>query len=116
VSVLGARFLETAVNLYYEPALLDRDIATLRDGGYHIVRADASRWWRVADMHRDLSLMFGFPDYYGQNWSALNDCLLNVRTREYGFPSEASGLVIVITGFDAFVPCSISMPTISGPL
>ncbi|MFZ0907001.1 MAG: hypothetical protein WAN71_24640 [Mycobacterium sp.] len=57
----GARFLESAVNLYFNPAVLDRDVAQLRDGGYHIVRLNASRWLGVVDMHRDLARMFGFP-------------------------------------------------------
>jgi hypothetical protein len=35
----------------------------LRDAGYHIVQADATRWLSVADAHRDLSQMFAFPEY-----------------------------------------------------
>ncbi|MFZ0907000.1 MAG: barstar family protein [Mycobacterium sp.] len=42
------------------------------------------------------------PGHYGRNWSALNDCLRDVRDHEYGFPAEASGLAMVLTGFDAF--------------
>jgi RNAse (barnase) inhibitor barstar len=48
--------------------------------------------------HRDLSRIFDFPEYYGRNWDAFNDCL-----GEYGWPAEASGVVMVFTGFDAFV-------------
>lgn len=88
VLMLGAEFLEhAAVNLYFSPAVLERDVAKLRDGGYHVVRADASGWLCVADMHRDLLRMFDFPSYYGQNWAALDDCLGDVRDREYGFPA-----------------------------
>jgi hypothetical protein len=97
-AMIGAGFLHTAVNLYFDPAVLDRDVATLRDAGYHVVQADASGWLSVADVHRDLSRMFAFPEYYGQNWDAFNDCL-----GEYGWSAEASGLVMVLTGFDAFV-------------
>jgi hypothetical protein len=117
--MIGARFLDAAVNLYFDHAVLDRDVAELLDAGYHVVRADASGWLCVADAHRDLARMFAFPEYYGQNWDAFNDCL-----REFGFPAAASGLVMVLTGIDAFaeqfptppIPCSISMRCISVPL
>jgi hypothetical protein len=94
---VGASFLHTAVNLYFDPTLLDRDVATLRDAGYHLAQADASGWLSVGDAHRELSRIFGFPDYYGQNWAAFNDCL-----GDCDIAAEASGLVMVLTGFDAF--------------
>jgi hypothetical protein len=97
-AMIRAGFLNTAVNLYFDPGVLDRDVARLRDAGYHVAEADASGWLFVADVHRDLSRMFNFPEYYGHNWDAFNDCL-----GEYGWPAEASGLVMVLTGFDAFV-------------
>jgi len=96
--MIGSGFLRTAVNLYFDPAVLERDITKLRDAGYHVVRADVTGWLSVADVHRDLSQMFDFPEYYGHNWDAFNDCF-----GEYGCPAEASGLVTVLTHFDAFV-------------
>jgi Barstar (barnase inhibitor) len=69
--MIGAEFLKTAVNLYFKSAVLDRDIAALQDAGYRILAADASAWADVADMHRDLAEVFGFPAHYGQNWDAL---------------------------------------------
>ena len=71
--MLGDGFLDTAVNMYFKPEVLDRDIAQLRDAGYAIVRADASGWLGVEDMHRDVAQMFDFPAHYGKNWAALND-------------------------------------------
>jgi hypothetical protein len=65
--------------LYFKPAILDRDIAALREAGYHIVDVDASGWTDVAAMHRDLAGAFNFPAHYGKNWAALNDCLSDVR-------------------------------------
>src|SRR5947209_3102256 len=103
---VGRAFLDTAVNLYFNPAVLDRDVATLRDAGCHIVRADASGWSGTADMHRDLSKMFAFPGHYGRNWAALNDCLSDVFDRDDPadvLPSGAAGMVMVLTSFDAFV-------------
>ena len=73
--MLGVEFLKAAVNLYFKPAVLGRDIAALRDAGYRILTADASAWVDMADMHQDLAKVFGFPSHYGRNWDALNDCL-----------------------------------------
>jgi hypothetical protein len=103
--VLGAVFLHAAVNLYFRPAVLEGDVARLREAGYHVVRADASAWRNVADMHRSLSTVFAFPAHYGQNWAAFNDCLGDVFDRDDPariVSAAAAGLVLVLTGFDAF--------------
>jgi hypothetical protein len=50
----------------------------------------------------DVFLRFSIPAHYGQNFDALNDCLGDVRDRYFGLPAEALGLVLVLTGFDAF--------------
>ncbi len=103
--MLGQGFLETTVNLYCKPEVLERDVARLHDAGYHIVRGDASGWRGVADMHRDMAQMFGFPDHYGKNWDALDDFLGDVFERyDPGdiLPVGAAGVVMVLTGFDAF--------------
>jgi Barstar (barnase inhibitor) len=100
--MFGAEFLESAVNLYFKPAVLDRDIAALRDAGYRIVAVDASGWVDVADMHRDLAEAFGFPAHYGQNWAALNDCLSDVRAFYWGLPAGTLKVVLVLRRFEAF--------------
>jgi hypothetical protein len=49
--------------------------------------------------------MFGFPEHYGKNWAALNDCLGDVFDRDDPAdirPAGAAGVVMVLTGFDAF--------------
>ncbi|MFH8735357.1 MULTISPECIES: barstar family protein [unclassified Streptomyces] len=43
-----------------------------------------------------------FPDYYGQNLDALNDCLRDVESYEYGTTRDATGLVIVFTSYGRF--------------
>jgi hypothetical protein len=103
--MLGAGFLDTAVNLYFKPQVLERDVARLHDAGYHIVPGDASLWFSAADVHRDMAQMFGFPEHYGKNWAALNDCLGDVFDRDDPAdirPAGAAGVVMVLTGFDAF--------------
>ncbi|OBI17765.1 hypothetical protein A5712_23605 [Mycobacterium sp. E2327] len=93
------------MNLYFNRAVLDRDVAMLRDARYHVVHADASGWSGTVDMHRYLSKMFAFPAHYGQNWAALNDCLSDVFDRDDPAdirPARAAGVVMVLTGFDRF--------------
>ncbi|MGV9663745.1 barstar family protein [Nocardia niigatensis] len=100
-SAVGRRLLaNTSVLLYYRMAVLEQTISKLRLAGYRVVQADASRWLCVSDMHGDLSRMFHFPGYYGRNLNAFNDCMHDVLDREYGFPVEATGLVMVLTQFD----------------
>ena len=48
-------------------------------------------------MYDDLAERFHFPDYFGRNLDALNDCMGDVV-----WDDDATGLVIVLTAFDAF--------------
>lgn len=43
-------------------------------------------------MHRDLRKKLDFPDYYGENFNALNDCLSDIEIK-------GSGVVIVFRNF-----------------
>ena len=40
-----------------------------------VIRLDLSRCATFGELHRLLKATFGFPEYYGENWSALWDCL-----------------------------------------
>lgn len=54
-------------------------------------------------MHDDIASGLCFPDYYGHNLNALNDCMRDVSSGDYGWDAEAeTGLVIVLRAFDAF--------------
>ncbi|GIG88609.1 barstar family protein [Plantactinospora endophytica] len=90
------------VTLFHRVDVLDRTLATLREAGYHVLRASATQWRTPKDMHRELARLLHFPDYYGENLDAFNDCLGDVAERAYGFPSDATGLVLVLTGYDTF--------------
>jgi RNAse (barnase) inhibitor barstar len=100
--MFGAEFLRSAVNLYFKPDVLDRDTAALRDAGYRIVTVDASAWVNVSEMHRDLAQAFDFPAHYGRNWSALDDCLGDVRALYWDLPPGTLRLVFVLRRFDVF--------------
>lgn len=88
--------------MFYSLPVLQDTTGWLNDHGYHVTTLDASAWRLPADMHRALAAALGFPDYYGNNLEALNDCLGDVAAGEYGAPSDATGLVLVLMGFDTF--------------
>jgi hypothetical protein len=90
------------VSLFWKPAVLDTACATLASLGYHVVRLDAGAWVDKAAMLDGVSEALHFPDYFGRNLDALNDCLFDVASGDYGVPADAAGLVLVLNGFDAF--------------
>jgi hypothetical protein len=87
------------VRLFWRAALFEQTVTWLRGHGYHVARLDASAWTREADMHRDIAALFGFPDYYGHNLDALNDCLGDFA---FGTDAGAAGFVLAFTGYDVF--------------
>jgi hypothetical protein len=90
------------VTLFWSPQVLGSSTGWLSDHGYRVVQADASAWHTALDMHVDLALVLDFPDYYGRNMAALNDCLRDVAACRYGFSRDDTGLALVVYGFDRF--------------
>ena len=90
------------VRLFWRTSVLDTALGALRERGYQVVQLDASAWLREADLHHDIAAALDFPDYYGRNLDALNDCLCDVVTYDYGTSRDATGLVLVFTGYDTF--------------
>ena len=72
-------------------------MTTLRNHGYIIYVLDATSWLSENDFHRDVTDVLAFPDYYGKNLDAFNDCLSDVEIPESG------GCAIQFLGFDKLV-------------
>ena len=89
--------------LYWSREVLDRHLGALITEGYRVVTVDASSWRGEQDMHTGIARALSFPDYYGRNLNALNDCLRDVSGCAYGFSAEETGLVLVIEGYDTFL-------------
>ncbi|VXB43869.1 Barnase inhibitor [Aeromicrobium sp. 9AM] len=92
--------------MYLRPEYLREDAAALADDGYEVVQIDGSGWTSEADVHASISQSLQFPDYYGRNFHALNDCLGDVATHEYGTNPSAKGTVIVIDEAGSFAAAS----------
>jgi hypothetical protein len=67
-----------------------------------VVEFDAACWASAGEMFDDVAAGLDFPDYFGRNLHALNDCMRDVASCEYRWHADATGLVIVLSGFDAF--------------
>lgn len=85
-----------AVALYFQRGVLHEDVVWLRAHAYEVVELDCLGWGDEKDMHRALSAALSFPDYYGMNLDALNDCMAEVDVPDEG------GLVLAFLRFDAF--------------
>lgn len=94
--------INAPVTLFWRPQVLAETTGWLSAHGYQVTGIDASHWSAEHDLHRDIAAALSFPDYYGRNLDALNDCMRDVVTHDYGWAPDATGLVLVFTGYDAF--------------
>ncbi len=84
------------VILYYRLEVLDQVLLQLKTEGYAIDELDCSTWKSESDFHREIALGLEFPDYYGQNLNAFNDCMRDIEVPDLG------GRIIVLRKFDLF--------------
>ncbi len=91
------------VTLFWSQSILDDATTWLAHAGYQIVTFDSSRWQSASDFFGDIKAALSFPDYFGNNLNALDDCLSDVALYEYGADPEAMGTVLVMNEFDSFV-------------
>ncbi len=92
----------TFVTMYWRSSLLGETVGWLRSHGYEVAEFDAGAWTSAAGMFDDVAERLQFPGYFGRNLDALNDCMRDVASHEYGWAAAATGLVIVLSAFDAF--------------
>lgn len=100
---LDFRLASSAVSMFWRRSVLDDAVNELIERGYHVVNVDAALWSTADDVHDSLAVALGFPDYYGRNLNALDDCMSDVADGDLGWPAdEATGFVLVLLRFDAF--------------
>jgi RNAse (barnase) inhibitor barstar len=86
--------LNGACTLYFRPEILAQEVAWLREHSYEVRAFDCASWKSEEQFHTEVSQVLGFPDYYGGNLDALNDCLA-----EMDVPDEG-GLALQFNRFD----------------
>jgi len=89
------------VTLYHRHEVLDAAVTALADLGYVVHRFDTRRWVTRAGFAADVKQELDFPDYFGGNLDAFNDCLRDVAAFEYGADRDSAGTAFVFTGYDA---------------
>jgi hypothetical protein len=85
------------VTLYHRLEILAEDIAWLRQHGYEVHQFHCADWPSEDAFHADVSQKLSFPDYYGRNLHALNDCMSDLPV------PDAGGTVLQFNRFDLFV-------------
>lgn len=86
------------VTMFWADHVLEGTLKWLSVNGYQILTLQAGAWRQRADLHRDVAEGLHFPDYYGRNLDALNDCLRDVAVGDYGLDASATGFVLVLAG------------------
>jgi RNAse (barnase) inhibitor barstar len=89
-------FQNGAVALYFSTDVLSEDLLWLRDHGYEPHEFDCEQWTSPELVHSDFKRVLKFPEYYGNNLDALNDCLSDLA-----IPSE-SGTALVFHRYDSY--------------
>ena len=87
---------EGSIYLYFQNSVLNESIQWLESSGYQINEFDTAKWETEESMHDDFAATLSFPDYYGKNLDALNDCMSDVE-----IPFDG-GRAMVFRGYDRF--------------
>ncbi|HVX43516.1 MAG TPA: barstar family protein [Mycobacteriales bacterium] len=90
------------VTMFWRQEILRTTTTWLQEHGYVVVTIDTGDWVDEGDLHRDIAAALRFPDYYGRNFDALNDCLSDVAAGDYGADPNATGFVLVLLRYDRY--------------
>ena len=86
-----------SISIYYDCNILHKDLDWLEKHDYISISLDFSTIDSIETFHKEIKKMCNFPEYYGENMSALGDCLLH----DLKIPFEG-GLVLIFKSFNLF--------------
>jgi len=81
---------------YYKSSILDEDVNWFMENRFDVYDISVKGWSRK-NFHKHIKSELNFPDYYGENLNAFNDCLEDMKNEKY------KGVVIVLRRFDDFL-------------
>lgn len=81
------------ISLYWKSSILDEDLKWFENKNYAVIEFDCTLWSSDTIMHAQFKENYGFPEYYGGNFSALKDCLSDLKIVK-------TGLVVVFRHLD----------------
>jgi hypothetical protein len=90
------------VTLYHRREVLEDAVAAFAGLGYQVHRFDTRTWGDRTAFAAAVKRELAFPDHFGGNLDAFNDCLRAVAAYEYGADRDAAGTVFVLSGYDTF--------------
>ena len=93
--------------MYHNNGILNEDFNWFSNHNFEVIDMNC-RTWTKKNVHQKLKEALFFPDYYGENLNAFDDCLEDMLNKKY------RGLVLIFRNFDNFV--EQSRPTAEGIL
>lgn len=86
--------MNSPVALYWKKEIWRNDISWFKDHKYQIVQIDTGLWSSQDDFHSHIKDSLDFPNYYGCNLDAFNDCLGDLQF------TGVDGIVIAFENYD----------------
>jgi len=84
------------INKYYKNSVLDLDVNWFIENRFDVYDINVKNW-NKKNFHKELKSNLNFPDYYGENLNAFNDCLGDMNIPRY------KGVVLVFRQYDEFI-------------
>jgi RNAse (barnase) inhibitor barstar len=84
------------ITLYVRQSVLEADIAWFNANEYRVLALEVTENHSPEGLLLELGQVLEFPNYYGRNLNAFNDCLSDVEVPHSG------GLVLALRQFDTF--------------
>ena len=94
MSKLLARLRDASRSGVYRAPQADEILDALRDAGFDLVRIDLASVSDKDQLLGQLASALAFPDWFGHNWDALEDCLTDLSWR------AGDRHVLLIEGFE----------------
>lgn len=85
-----------SICMYYKNSILNEDLTWFTNNNYEAFDINTKNW-TSKNAHIKLKNELGFPDYYGENLNAFDDCLGDMFNPKY------KGLILAFRNFDNFV-------------
>ena len=94
---------DSVVTLFWREDLFDEALSELRNLGYKVITLESEVFPDVEALLVAIGRALNFPDYFGRNLDALNDCLRDVATFDYGSDPDSTGTVMSFRHYDRIV-------------